>query len=128
MTGSIPRAVGALLLDALLVLVFAAIGRTSHDESGAVAGVLTTAGPFLIGLLVGWLTVLAVRRSAPLGVSAGVTVWFATVVVGMVLRVATGRGIAVSFIIVAGIVLAAFLLGWRWAAGFVARRHQRTPA
>ena len=126
MTGSIPRAVGAFLLDALLVLLFAAIGRRSHDESGAAAGVLTTAGPFLAGLVLGWVVSLAVRRSAPLSVNSAVTVWFATVFFGMVLRVVTGRGIAVSFIIVASIVLAVFLLGWRWAAGLIARRRHAT--
>ena len=116
-------AVGAFVLDALLVLLFAAIGRRSHEESGAAAGVLITAGPFLAGLVLGWVVSLAVRRSVPLTVNAGVTVWFSTVFCGMVLRVVTGRGIAVSFIIVASIVLAVFLLGWRWAAGFVARRR-----
>lgn len=123
MTRSLPRAIGAFLLDALLVILFAAIGRRSHDESGAAAGVLSTAGPFLAGLVLGWAVSLAVRRSAPLSVHSAVSVWFATVFFGMVLRVLTGRGIAVSFVIVASVVLAVFLLGWRWAVGFIARRR-----
>lgn len=128
MTRSLPRAISAFLLDALLVILFAAIGRRSHDESGAAAGVLSTAGPFLAGLVLGWVVSLAVRRSAPVSVNAAVTVWFATVFFGMILRVLTGRGIAVSFVIVASIVLAVFLLGWRWAAGFIARRRHRTAS
>lgn len=119
----IRRAGGAFLLDLLLVVIFAAIGRRSHDESGAVTGVAATAGPFAIGLVVGWLTTLAVRRSAPLDVNSGLTVWFATVFVGMVLRVVTGRGIALSFVIVAAVVLGLFLLGWRFVAGRLARRR-----
>ena len=123
MAHPIRRAVGAFVLDVLLVVLFAAIGRRSHDESGAAAGVLSTAGPFLAGLVLGWVVSLAVRRSAPVSVSSAVSVWFATVFFGMVLRVLTGRGIAVSFVIVASVVLAVFLLGWRWAAGFIARRR-----
>lgn len=123
MAHPIRRAVGAFVLDVLLVVLFAAIGRRSHDESGAAAGVLSTAGPFLAGLVLGWVVSLAVRRSAPVSVNSAVSVWFATVFFGMVLRVLTGRGIAVSFVIVASVVLAVFLLGWRWAAGFIARRR-----
>jgi hypothetical protein len=38
-----------------------------------------------------------------------------------VLRVASGQGIAVSFIIVAAIVLFVFLVGWRLIAALVGR-------
>ena len=40
----------------------------------------------------------------------------------MLLRVASGQGIAVSFVIVAGLVLAAFLIGWRVISGLLAKR------
>ncbi|MEH3154954.1 MAG: DUF3054 domain-containing protein [Gordonia paraffinivorans] len=39
--------------------------------------------------------------------------WICTVAIGMVLRDQFGQGIAVSFIVVATIVLGLFLLGWR---------------
>jgi hypothetical protein len=35
------------------------------------------------------------------------------VLVGMLLRAASGQGVQVSFVVVASIVIAAFLLGWR---------------
>ena len=41
------------LVDALAVLVFAAIGTRSHEEDLAVVGVLEVAAPFLAGALVG---------------------------------------------------------------------------
>ena len=84
----------ALVLDVLLVLVFAAVGRASHDESGPVLGALVTAWPFLVGTAVGWLVVRVVRRVWPIDVAPGVTVWFATVLVGMLLRHAVGSGTA----------------------------------
>lgn len=101
------------LLDAVLVVLFAATGRASHAESSAMLAVLGTAWPFLVGLTVGWLGVATVRRRAPLQVSDGVVVWLATVVVGMLLRASTGAGTALSFVLVALGVTGLFLLGWR---------------
>ncbi len=115
----------ALLLDIALVLVFAAIGRASHEESNPVVGALLTAWPFLVGVGLGWVVVRVLRRQWPVAVAPGVTVWFAAVGVGMVLRRATGQGTAVSFVIVASVVLAVFLLGWRALSGYAARRRVR---
>ncbi len=115
----------ALLLDVVLVVVFAAIGRASHEESNPLVGALLTAWPFLVGTAVGWVVVRTLRRGWPISVGPGVTVWFATVVIGMVLRRATGQGTALSFVVVASLVLAAFLLGWRGLGGYAARRAAR---
>ena len=108
----------ALVVDAVLVVVFAVVGRSSHAEGLDVAGVWGTAWPFLAGLGVGWLTARAWRH--PLAVwPTGVIVWAATLVVGMLLRLVTGQGTAVAFIVVAMLTLAVLLLGWRaiaWAA------------
>ena len=116
----------ALVLDVLLVLLFAAVGRASHDESGPVLGALVVAWPFLVGTAVGWLVVRVVRRTWPIDVAPGVMVWFATVLVGMLLRHAIGSGTAPSFVVVASVVLALFLLGWR-AVGAYAVRRARAP-
>jgi len=111
----------ALLLDVVLVLVFAGVGRASHDEAGPVLGVLLTAWPFLVGTGLGWAVVRVVRREWPLDVGPGVTVWFATVLVGMLLRHAVGSGTAVSFVVVASVVLAFLLLGWRAVGAYAVR-------
>jgi hypothetical protein len=63
---------------------------------------------------------------------AGVIVWVCTVAVGMVLRVVSGQGTAVAFVVVALVFLGLFLLGWRAAAQLTARsrwgaRLRRTP-
>ena len=52
-------------------------------------------------------------------------VWVASVAGGMLLRRVTGEGTAVSFVVVATVVLGAALLGWRAVAG---RRWTREPA
>lgn len=112
------------VLDAVVVLVFAAVGRRSHDEGDALVGVLTTAWPFLIGAAVGWLLVLGARRSLASGrlLTSGVVVWLATVAVGMVLRHLADRGVAVSFVIVSLCFNGLCMLGWRALAGVLERR------
>ena len=102
----------ALLVDLACVLVFAGIGRASHDESGGLAAVWTTAWPFLAGCGLGWLASRAWR--SPLAMMpTGIAVWLSTVGAGMVLRALTGGGTAVSFVVVATVVLALFIVGWR---------------
>lgn len=114
--------VGAFAVDVVLVLVFAAIGRASHD-AGVWAGLWQTAWPFLAGLVLGWLATLAWRApAAPL--RTGLGVWAVTVAGGMVLRAVTGAGTAIAFIVVASLVLGAMLVGWR-AIVAVVRRLRR---
>jgi peptidoglycan/LPS O-acetylase OafA/YrhL len=112
----------ALAADAVCVLVFCAVGRGSHDENITVAGVAQTAWPFLVGAAVGWLVTRGWRHPLAI-VPTGVAVWVCTVAVGMVLRKATSGGVAVTFVVVASLVTAAFLLGWRAVAALLARRR-----
>ncbi|HWC22408.1 MAG TPA: DUF3054 domain-containing protein [Flexivirga sp.] len=107
----------ALGLDALVILVFAGIGRASHHESNPAVDALQTAWPFLAGAAVGWLLVRSVSGRLPLQVRTGWPVWLCAVAVGMILRRLTGEGTAFPFIVVATIFLGVFLLGWRLAAG-----------
>ena len=122
MTSSRRTAVLAFFADVVLVLVFVLIGRASHDEN-PVLGALVTLWPFLVGLVVGWIVSRGWRL--PLAIDhTGLFVWASTVVVGMLLRFASGQGVQVSFIIVTFVVLGAFLLGWRAIARLVLRRRE----
>ena len=110
--GSPRRSPVWLGIDVACVLVFCAVGRRSHEEGLDVAGIATTAWPFLSGTAVGWLASQAWRR--PTNVyPTGVVVWLCTVAVGMLLRKATSAGVAASFVVVASSVTALLLLGWR---------------
>jgi len=115
---------GAVAIDAGAIVVFAAIGRANHDEGilGASGmGLATTAWPFLVGAGLGW--VIATGWTKPCAWRpTGVIVWASALAGGMLLRVASGQGVAVSFVIVAGLVLAAFLIGWRVISGMLAKR------
>jgi hypothetical protein len=108
----------AFILDLICLIVFAAVGRHSHHEGFDIGGVMKTAMPFLIGAAVGWKVGRGWR--APRAVTpTGVRVWISTVVVGMLLRLVTGQGVAPSFIVVASVVTALFLLGWRFVVNTV---------
>jgi hypothetical protein len=112
----------AAVIDVILVVVFVLIGRGSHDEALTLAGTAVTEWPFLVGLAVGWVLARAWRHPLCLRWT-GIIVWLTTVVVGMLLRAASGQGTALSFVIVATIVLGVFLLGWRGIALLVRRRR-----
>jgi Protein of unknown function (DUF3054) len=108
------RQLPAFVVDVLFVLLFAFLGRVSHVEGVTLAGVLETAWPFLAGLVLGWVVVRAVRHRWPAEVLDAVPVWLLTTALGLLLRVLSGTGGApLSFVAVATVVLAAFLLGWR---------------
>ena len=112
----------ALLVDAALVVVFAALGRVSHAED-ILAGLWTTSWPFLAALVAGWAVTLAWRApTAP--VRTGLPVWAITVAGGMLLRWASGQGVQPAFVAVASLVLLAFLVGWRVVASLVARARR----
>lgn len=108
--------------DVLLVILFCAIGRRSHDES-VIAGLLHTVWPFAIGLALGWLLIVLLERrrtgDEPFDGARvwpnGVVLWACTLVGGMLLRAIAGQGTAFSFVVVASTVLALFLIGWRAA-------------
>jgi hypothetical protein len=113
--------------DVCAVLAFVLAGRRSHDEMTAIAGIASTAWPFLVGLGVGW----GVSRASRQPLSAlrtGLPVAAVAVAVGMVLRVISGQGTALAFIIVACVVLGALLTGWRALAHAVASRRRQPLA
>lgn len=113
---------GPIVVDALLVVLFCVIGRRSHDEA-ILAGLVRTAWPFVTGLAAGWIAAYLLHRrrreTEPFNGlrlwPSGLVIWSSTLIVGMALRVVSGQGTAVSFIIVAASVLALFLLGSRAA-------------
>ena len=115
------RAALCVLADVCCVLVFVVIGRANHHAGESAAGVASTAWPFLAGLAAGEVVTRAWRRPLAL-VPAGVGVWAGTVIGGQLLRVISGQGTALAFIIVSVLFLGLFLLGWRLGARVLARR------
>lgn len=87
-------------------------------------GVLITAWPFLAGAGAGWL--IGRLWQAPLQLwPHGACLWLITLLTGVVLRLLSGRSAEWSFIVVAGAVLALFLLGHRAVGLMILRRIER---
>ena len=122
MTAGRRRVVLAFGIDLAATLVFVLAGRGSHNADASLGGVLTTWWPFVAALAAGWLVTAAWRK--PFGVLwPGVGIWVGTVIGGMLLRLASGQGTAVAFVIVATVALAVLLLGWRGVAALLRRRR-----
>ncbi|MFD5599624.1 DUF3054 domain-containing protein [Leucobacter sp. NPDC058333] len=113
-------------IDVVLVLLFAGIGRSSHERAATLGGLFETAWPFLAGLVVMWLAARVHRWPLSI-VRSGLPLWIGTVAIGMALRAATGSGIAPAFIVVATITLGVFLIGWRSIAALVRRLRAPKP-
>jgi len=110
----------AAAADFCCVLAFVIIGRASHAQGETLAGITSTAWPFLAGLAGGWLATRAWRRPAALA-PAGLGAWLGAAALGMILRVVAGQGTAVAFVGVALAFLGLFVLGWRLLARLVTR-------
>lgn len=115
-----------LALDALLVVGFAALGRRSHESSLDLAGILGTAAPFLLALLVAALITRHWRTWAQLW-PAGVLTWVITVAGGLLLRVTLfDQTAALAFQLVAAGTLLLLLLGRRLVTVLLRRRSAST--
>ncbi|TRZ73559.1 MAG: DUF3054 domain-containing protein [Actinobacteria bacterium] len=101
--------------------MFVAIGRRNHDEGTAIDGIAIVAAPFLIALVVAWLSSRAWRT--PGSMRTGVIVWLVTVFAGLELRYFVfDRGTATPFVIVATLVLGAFIVGGRYVLNLRLKR------
>jgi len=116
----------AIAVDVICILVFAILGRSSHQETTDLLGVAHTAWPFLAGCLAG--TLIGRTWRHPFSLKSGVAVWLGTVIGGMVLRVLSGAGVQLSFLTVASCVLALFLIGWRAGLRLIQQARARTSA
>jgi len=117
----VPRlAALAFALDAAVLVLFAAIGRRTHDDDGAVTGIAVVAAPFLAG----WAAGAAAARlpAAPLSARRAVPALDLALPIGFALRAATGRGLGFGFLVVTVVFTAVTLLGWRVVAAGLRRR------
>lgn len=114
------RSLGALVGDLLVVLLFVASGLVQHGEPLTTQNLVLVGWPFAAGALLGHLAIRAWRAPFRLW-PHGVFVWAITVAAGMVLRTLLGGTTAVSFVIVAALVTAVGMLGWRAIAMYMTR-------
>ncbi|WP_313813736.1 DUF3054 domain-containing protein [Glutamicibacter sp.] len=114
-------------VDILLIILFALLGRREHEHGLAIGGILWTALPFMIGYVImlsvsrPWLTISNLWPT-------GVLVWVGTVALGVAARLLFGSTAAVSFIIVATVVLGVFLMGRRAITSLISKKSAQQKA
>lgn len=118
--------IGAILADLALVVLFVVIGRASHGEPLDLEGLQRTGLPFVAGTLLAWIGFLLKRHSG-LTLVNGVFVWAMTLVLGMLFRLLLGGTAELTFVLVAALVLAVFLIGWRAVRWAVRRNRPGAP-
>ncbi len=99
-----------LAIDLIAVIIFAFIGRMSHEHGLTLIGIFSTAAPFLVAAALGFIVGRFVTTNLAL---QGLIVWLFAVNLGMILRVAFGGGFAISFYIVTTIALFVLIVLWR---------------
>lgn len=116
----------APVLDLLALLIFALLARLAHDDGSgfSVLRWLDTAWPFMLGAAIVWGILLATStRAVGQPLRTGVFVWLGSLVVG--LGIWGIRHAAIphwSFILVATVMSALLLFGWRGIVQLRARK------
>ena len=108
------------LVDLVALLLFSVAARMAHGGV-TLPAVLHTFWPWALAALVGWGIVLAsgIRNRW----KEGATIWVTTIVGGMLIwAVVNSKFPHWSFLIVATVMSALFLFGWRAIAALVGRR------
>ena len=118
----------AVVVDLACVLAFAFAGKSSHESGASDWVVVAIVWPFALAVAVAHAGLLLRGRDPRLVWPEGAVVLLVTYVLGMALRVGSGRGIALAFLVVAVLFLALTMLGWRAVAQLLtSRRASRVP-
>lgn len=118
------RKSAVLVGDLVVVVVFAGVGRASHDEN-VLVGLIHTAWPFIVACLVGW-GLVSWRKIAPASRLGYLLIWPITALGGLTIRLASGTSARWPFWIVATAFLGLSLGAWRLIARAVTRRRAAT--
>ena len=104
----------AIAADYVAIAAFALLARAAHQSDDMpfnFSGWLSTLWPFALGVTLGWL----ITRE-----NKGGLIWIITVVTGLVIwGIRNGRVPHWSFIVVATVMSALLMLGWRGVAKLV---------
>lgn len=113
-------------LDLLALLIFALLARLAHDDGSgfSVLRWMDTAWPFMLGAVIVWGILLAAgTRAAGQALRTGAVVWLGSLIVGLGIWAIRNAAIPHwSFILVATLMSALLLFGWRGIAQLRARK------
>ncbi len=113
------------IIDLILVIGFAVVGRASHSEGLSLFGIAQTGWPFFVACAAGWIVVSLLEDSG-YGPRSALVIWLVTVLAGMGLRIAAGDTAEPAFVLVATAILFSAFFGWRLVARGVRARTGST--
>lgn len=101
--------------DIVALIIFAAIGRQSHNEANPLSAIIATATPFIVGwLIVGWISGVLVPQRVSRWVLLTILVNIAGCGIGLLLRsIWLQREIPISFAVVSFFATSSLLIGAR---------------
>ena len=109
----------APLIDVLALALFAIFARLAHGGL-SFSSWLDAFWPWTVGALVGWVIIMTAKLSGLW--KEGAVVWLSAIIGGMALwMLVNGRLPHWSFLIVATVMSALLLFGWRAIAAFTSR-------
>lgn len=114
-------------MDTLAIAVFALLARIAHqtDEMPLnFTGWLSTLWPFLVGVALAWVIVTFAGKGAGKsnGEGKGAIIWLITVATGLIIWGIRNQQLPHwSFVIVASVMSALLMLGWRGIARLIKR-------
>ncbi|QFQ01613.1 hypothetical protein CUROG_01060 [Corynebacterium urogenitale] len=117
----------AFVLDLIAIALFGLFARIAHQSEDIplnFMGWLATTWPFWLGVLLAWLLLWfgAVGNHSGHELSAGVPVWVSTVITGLVIwGIINAKLPHWSFVLVAAVMSALLLFGWRSLSSLVRR-------
>lgn len=113
----------APLLDIVAIMLFALFARIAHPPF-TFTGLLAAFWPWAVGALLGWVFITSIKASPGRWVE-GAIVWCSTIVGGMILWSIVNTQLPhYTFLLVASIMSALLMFGWRAIAAFRARRAE----
>jgi hypothetical protein len=117
----------AIVGDIAILLLFAAIGRSSHNEGGGVLATIAVAAPFLVGWFVAAAWTRPYARQALRSVRNAVIItlrtWLAGGIIGLVIRsILEWRITPLTFVVIALGFNGVFLCAWHAALARFATR------
>lgn len=115
--------IAAFVVDVVLVLVFALVGRLTHARTLTAMDVVGTAWPFLVALVIGWVLTLSWRN--PFRLWSALGVWVVTAGGGLLIRNLSGTSTQTPFIMVTVFTLGFLLLTWRLIGLLETTRRRR---
>jgi hypothetical protein len=110
---SVIRAALPIVVDVVIVVVFATVGMFNHDNDHTLLNLAAIVWPFLLGLAAGWVGAIWNGLRGLRIWPGGLLIVAVTYGTGMAFRGVSGRGLETGFLVFSACFFVVTMLGWR---------------